>query len=175
MSKGRALRAVVVALAILAAIVVVRLRPGLEPRPLPSSAGAPESSATSSSSTWATAPVDATHSTDRRQESATWQKKARSFINRYPNARGGKAAWLERLRSVVSDDLYVSLKTVRLANLPSGTFGAGDVQQTAEVGGVMRFPLRHGDVAAVDVTVSATDQGRLRVTGVEPVADGSVQ
>ncbi|WP_346007693.1 hypothetical protein [Janibacter terrae] len=168
MSKSKALRAAVIALSILAAIVVVRMQPGTESRPLPTAAAATPPSPTTSSSTRAAA-GDATPSTDRRRGSSLWQKRARSFISRYPNTRGGKAAWLGRLRPVVSDDLYSSLKTVRLANIPSGTFGPGEVQQTAEVGGVMRFPLRHGDVAAVDVTVSATDQGRLRVTGFEPV------
>lgn len=174
MSKGKALRAAVIALSILAAIVVVRMQPGTESRPLPTTAAATVPSPTTSSSTWTT-PADVTPSTDRRRDSALWQKKARSFISRYPNTRGGKTAWLTRLRPVVSDDLYSSLKTVRLANLPSGVFGPGEVQQTAEVGGVMRFPLRHGDVAGVDVTVSATDQGRLRVTGFEPIPGGSVQ
>lgn len=174
MSKGKALRAAVIALSIVAAIVVVRLQPRTESRPLPTAAASTATGTTMSSSTRAT-PAGATPSTDRRRESALWQKKARSFISRYPNARGGKAAWLERLRPVVSDDLYSSLKTVRLANLPSGAFGPGEVQQTGEVGGVVRFPLRHGDVAAVDVTVSATDQGRLRVTGFEPVTRGRWQ
>lgn len=173
MSKGRALRAVVIALAILAAIVAVRMQQGTDSQPLPTPAAATVPSPTTSSAAWTT-PADAT-STDRGPESALWQKKARSFIRRYPNTRGGKTAWLTRLRPVVSDDLYSSLKTVRLANLPSGVFGPGEVQQTAEVGGVMRFPLRHGDVAAVDVTVSATDQGRLRVTGFEPIPGGSGQ
>lgn len=174
MSKGKALRAAVIGLSILTAIVVVRIQPGTESRPLPTAAAANAPSPTTSSSTWTT-PADATTSTDQRRESALWQKKARSFISRYPNTRGGKTAWLGRLRTVVSDDLYRSLKTVRLANLPLGTFGPGEVQQTAEVGGVMRFPLRHGDVVAVDVTVSATDQGRLRVTGFEPVTGGRGQ
>ena len=174
MSKGKALRAAVIGLSILAAIVVVRMQPGTESRPLPTATAATAPSPTTTSSTRAT-PTEATTSTDRRRESALWQKKARSFISRYPNTRGGRKAWLGRLRPVVSADLYSSLKTVRLANLPSGSFGAGEVQQTAEVGGVMRFPLRHGDVAAVDVTVSATDQGRLRVTGFEPVTGGRGQ
>lgn len=168
MSMGKALRAAVIALSILAAIVVVRMQPGTESRPLPTSSAATAPSPTTASSTRAT-PTAVTPLTGQRRESALWQKKARSFISRYPNTRGGKTAWLGRLRPVVSDDLYSSLKTVRLANLPSGVFGPGEVQQTAEVGGAMRFPLRHGDVAAVDVTVSATDQGRLRVTGFEPV------
>lgn len=174
MSKGKALRATVIGLSILAAIAVVRMQPGPESRTLPTAAAATAPSPTTSRSTWTT-PADATPNRDQRHESTPWEKKARSFISRYPNTRGGKAAWLGRLRPVVSADLYSSLKTVRLANLPSGSFGPGEVQQTAEVGGVVRFPLRHGDVAAVDVTVSATDQGRLRVTGFEPANGGSVQ
>ena len=174
MSKGKALRAAVISLSILAAIVVVRMQPGTESRPSPTAAAATAPSPTTSSSTRAT-PAEAAPSTDQRRGSALWQQKARSFISRYPNTRGGKTAWLGRLRPVVSDDLYTSLKTVRLANVPSGRFDPGEVQQTAEVGGVMRFPLRHGDVAAVDVTVSATDQGRLRVTGFEPVTGGRGQ
>ena len=127
MSTGRVLRAVVVTLAILAAIVVVRMKPGTESRPVSTPAAATAPSPTTSSTT-RTTPVDSTPSTDRRRESAPWQKKARSFISRYPNTRGGKTAWLARLRPGGSEDLYGSLKTVRLANLPSGTFGPGEVQ-----------------------------------------------
>lgn len=168
MITGKVVRAVVVAVAIIAAIVVVRLRSAVESRPT-----SPVIVTASSSASTASVPDDALQADGRREEEL-WQRTARSFISRYPNTRGGKSAWLARLRPVVSDNLHRSLKTVRLANLSSGTFGPGEVQRTAEVGGVMRFPIRGGDVAAVDVSVSASDQGRLRVTGFEPVTDESV-
>lgn len=38
----------------------------------------------------------------------------------------------------------------------------------------MRFPLRGGSIGGVDVTVSATDQGTLRVTDFAPVTDREV-
>lgn len=169
MTKGRLVRAAVVLLAIVASIVVARLGPAAE-----SQAKSP-AIATASTSTSTASIADGETSAVGRRENAPWQRTARSFISRYPNARGCKTAWLARLRPVVSQDLHRSLKTIRLANLPSDEFGQGQVLQTAEVGGVMRFPLRGGDVAAVDVTVSVSDHGRLRVTGFEPVAEGSMQ
>lgn len=95
MSKGKALRSAVIALSILAAIVVVRMQPGTESRPLATAAAATAPSPTPSSSTRVT-PIDAAPSTDQRRESALWEKKARSFISRYPNTRGGKKAWLRK-------------------------------------------------------------------------------
>lgn len=169
MSRGKVVRALVVVLAILLAVVAVRLRPDPEARSATSSPPA-----TSSSSTSTSAPA-ATPSADTRREGPSWQRTARSFMRRYQDARGGKAAWLSRLRPVVSEDLHTSLKTVRLDNLPSGTRGSGQVQQTAEVGGVMRFPLHGGEGAAVDVTVSASNEGQLRVTGLRPVTDEGMQ
>ncbi|MEN3121228.1 hypothetical protein [Janibacter sp. LM] len=168
MTTGKVVRAVIATVAIIAAIVVVRLRPAAETRPT-----SPVTVTASSSAPTTSIPEGALQADGRRGDEP-WQRTARSFINRYPNTQGGKSAWLARLRPVVSDDLHRSLQTVHLANIPSGTFEPGQVQQTAEVGGVMRFPLRGGDVAAVDVSVSTSDQGRLRVTGFEPVTDGSV-
>lgn len=70
--------------------------------------------------------------------------------------------------------MYEGLKSVQLENLPTGSFGAGEVISRAEVGGMVRFPLRGGSSGGVDVTVSVADEGTLRVTGFVPVSEQEV-
>lgn len=164
---GPLARLILVAVALVAAVVVTRCAPPSEG----SSAATVEPATTSSS-----VPVEPTPTTSQRNSSAVepWEKTARSFANRYGNTKGGRSSWLKRLRPLVSDRVYASLKTIRLENLPTGSVGAGEVHSRAEVGGVMRFPLRGGSIAGIDVTVSATDQGTLRVTDFAPVTDREV-
>ena len=159
-AKGRIVRVVFAVTALLAAVVVTRLLP--PPSPV-TSPPAPEATAASAPAT-STQPA-ATTSRERR-----WQRVARSFISRYGNTKGGRSAWLQRMRPVVSDDVFSGLQTVRLQNLPTGTFRPGTVLAVGEVGGTMRFPLRGGSIGAIAVTVSVSDEGALRVTGFVPVS-----
>lgn len=169
--KGQLIRAVVVVVAMVAAVAAVRVMPAPEkgesvsssqPHRATAAAAEPSSSSTSTA-------------TDGRSDSgAQWEKVARSFIHRYGTTTGGRTEWLTRLRPVVSHDVYDGLRTVRLANLPSGRFVEGEVLSRAEVGGTVRFPLRGGSIGGVDVTVSVTDEGTLRVTGFIPVSQSEV-
>lgn len=170
-STGQVVRAVLVVVALVAAVVVIKVAPdpdrgvAIPPEPVaasPRTGVAPEEEQAASPSS------------GEASEEVRWERVARSFISRYDNTKGGRAAWLRRLRPVVSQDVYSGLQTVRLANLPSGTFAAGEVLWTAEVGGTMRFPLRGGPVRGLDVTVSVADEGTLRVTGFVPVREQQV-
>lgn len=169
--KGQLIRVVVVVVALVAAVVTVRLMPAPEKGESVSSSQpirATASPAAPSSSSSSTA------SDGRTASGAQWEKVARSFIHRYGTPKGGRTVWLKRLRPVVSHDVYDGLRTVRLANLPSGRFAEGEVLSRADVGGTMRFPLRGGSIGGVDVTVSVTDEGTLRVTGFIPVSQSEV-
>lgn len=153
-----------IVVAVIAAVIVTRLVSPPEQRTTVSSVRPAVATSSSPSSTPATASQVTSDPTDEH-----WQAVARSFISRYGNEKGGRAAWLRRLRPVVSRNMWENLHTVRLVNLPTGTFDVGEVLSSAEVGGTMRFPLRGGEIGGADVTVSVTDEGSLRVTGFVPV------
>ncbi|KRE37385.1 hypothetical protein ASG73_06800 [Janibacter sp. Soil728] len=158
------MKAALIVAAMIAAVVVTRFIPQPEQRATVSYVRPAVAMSSTPASTRATRPPATSDATD-----AQWQSVARSFISRYGNQKGGRVAWLKRLRPVVSQAMWESLHTVRLANLPTGTFGVGEVLSSAEVGGTMRFPLRGGEIGGADVTVSVTDEGLLRVTGLVPV------
>lgn len=165
--KGQVVRAVLVVLAVVAGVIVTRVMPD-EHRGPPAPSSLPV--AQSSSSSPVVVPPTSSPGVAKGEPTARWQKTARSFISRYDNTRGGRSAWLMRLRPVVSDDVYEGLKSVQLKNLPAGSFGAGEVVSRAEVGGTVRFPMRGGSIGGVDVTVSVADEGTLRVTGFVPAS-----
>lgn len=162
--RGRLVKLAFIVGAVIAAVIVTRLVPAPEQRTTVSSVRPAVATSSTPSTTRATRPPATSHVADSQ-----WQAVARSFISRYGNEKGGRAAWLKRLRPVVSQDMWETLHTVRLANLPTGTFGAGEALSSAEVGGTMRFPLRGGELGGADVTVSVTDDGLLRVTRIVPV------
>lgn len=170
-NKGQAVRILLIVVALIAAVLVVKVLPA------PDRGSAPTLEpvvADSNSDTNSTPQQTASPSSSTPSRDVHWERVARSFVSRYGNTKGGRAAWLQRLRPVVSQDVYAGLQTVRLENLPSGTFTTGAVLRTAEVGGAMRFPLRNGPIGGLDVTVSVTDEGTLRVTRFVPVRDGGV-
>lgn len=169
-SKGHVVRIVLIVVALMAAVLVVRVLPA----PDRGSAPTMEPVVADSNSDTTSTPQQTASPSSTQSRDVHWQRVARSFVSRYGNTKGGRAAWLQRLRPIVSRDVYAGLQTVRLENLPSGTFTTGEVLRTAEVGGAMRFPLRNGPVGGLDVTVSVTDEGTLRVTGFVPVRDGGV-
>ena len=169
--KGQIVRAALVVLAVVAAVIVTRVVPDKEQglTPPPSQPGWHPSS-----SSPVVASSRSSHGMTNGASTAPWEKTAQSFISRYGNTNGGRREWLKRLRPVVSHDVYEGLKSVQLENLPTGSFGAGEVASRAEVGGKMRFPLRGGSIGGVDVTVSVADEGTLRVTGFVPVSGQEV-
>lgn len=164
-NKGQIVRAVIVVLAVIAAVLVTRVMPDEHQGPSTSSS---QPVAQSSSSSPVVAPATSSSGAANGESAARWQKIAQSFISRYDSTKEGQRAWLKRLRPVVSDDVYEGLKSVHLENLPTGSFGTGEVVSRAEVGGTVRFPLRGGSIGGVDVTVSVADEGTLRVTGFIP-------
>lgn len=164
--KGQVVRAVVVVLAVVAAVFVTRVVPDEHQGP---SAPPLQPATESSSSSPVVASSTSSHGAAKGASTARWEKTAQSFVSRYDNTKGGRSAWLKRLRSVVSGDVYEGLRSVQLENLPTGSFGTGEVVSRAEVGGTVRFPLRGGSIGGVDVTVSVADEGTLSVTGFVPV------
>lgn len=170
-SKGQIVRAVLVILAVAAALIVTRMMPD-EHQGTSTPSSKPVAQSSSSSPVMASSTSSSGAVTG--ESAARWQKIAQSFISRYDNSKGGRGAWLKRLRPVVSDDVYEGLKSIHLENLPAGSFGAGEVVSRAEVGGTVRFPLRGGSIGGVDVTVSVADEGTLRVTGFVPVSGQGV-
>lgn len=169
--KGQIVRAALVVLAVVAAVIVTRMMPD-EEQGLATPPSQPVGQSSSSSPFVASS--RSSHGAAKGASTARLEKTAQSFISRYDNTEGGRRAWLKRLRPVVSDDVYQGLKSVQLENLPTGSFGAGEVDSRAEVGGKMRFPLRGGSIGGVDVTVSVADEGTLRVTGFVPVSGREV-
>lgn len=169
--KGQIVRTVLVVLADVAAVIVTQVMPDEEQR-LTTPSSQPVAQSLSSSPVVASS--TSSHGAAKGASTARWEKTARSFISRYDNTKGGRSDWLKRLRPVVSDDVYEGLKSVQLENLPTGSFGAGEVVSRAEVGGTVRFPLRGGSIGGVDVTVSVADEGTLSVTGFVPVSGQEV-
>lgn len=169
--KGQVVRAVLVVVAVVAAVIVTRVVPDEHQGP---SAPSLQPVAQSSSSSPVVASSTSSHGAAKGASAPRWEKTAQSFIGRYDNIKGGRSAWLKRLRPVVSDDVYEGLRSVQLERLPTGSFAAGEVVSRAEVGGTVRFPLSGGSIGGVDVTVSVSDEGPMRVTGFVPVSGQEV-
>ncbi|MGL5862870.1 MAG: hypothetical protein ACRCY9_16605 [Phycicoccus sp.] len=131
---------------------------GSRPTPTVTATGAPSTSRTSP------APTEA------RELSSRWEPVADAFIRAYTAKAPTPAAWLARLRPLVSSEVYAGFRYTDPGRLPGGTPGPGRAVVVDDVAGTMRYPLNGGTVWGVDVTVGYGSAATPVVTRVLPVS-----
>lgn len=169
--RGTVIRVLVIVVVLIAALALVRRIPDPETTASPTST---PSAATSTPvpSTTASAPVVSPSPAPTTSPTvAAWHKTATAFVTAYSTTAGGQAAWLARLRPLVSAEVYRGFTYTDVSNLPGGTPRAGRVlTEDTYAGGTMRFPLAGSSVWGIDVSVSLGSDGREVVTRVMPAA-----
>lgn len=169
--RGSLIRVIVVVLVLVGALALVRRVPDPETTASPAPSRSVVTTTPTPSTARSTSVVTPSARPTPSPSVVAWHKTATAFAAAYSTTTGGQAAWLARLRPLVSAEVYRGFTYTDVSNLPGGTPRAGRVlTEDTYAGGTMRFPLAGSSVWGIDVSVSVGSDGREVVTRVMPAA-----
>ena len=91
-----------------------------------------------------------------------WRTYAEKFATAYGNPAGGKAAWLARLRPLITDDLYAGLKQTDISRVATLTFSS--VNTLTEENAYAKFTANYTEKPEfVDALIQVQNDGTWRV------------
>lgn len=132
--------------------------------PSTASATAKPSTGASPTSTAAPAPTEAPiiGATDQSVSVQNWRTYAEKFATAYGNTAGGKAAWMARLRPLVTDDLYAGFQLTDISRVQALTFSS--VNTTAEENAYAKFTANYTEKPKfIDGLIQVQNDGTWRV------------
>lgn len=91
-----------------------------------------------------------------------WRTYAEKFATAYGNTAGGKAAWLARLRPLVTDDLYAGFKLTDISRVETLTFSS--VNTMTEENAYAKFTANYtGKPEFIDGLIQVQNDGTWKV------------